>query len=145
MNVDPSSFVFRDAKTGEVIYRGKGIIIDYDNLTKKAVVYLHRQLWNFIADHSEIKKRCVGKPEAFQFFMWPRVKNYCWCCEYAEKNGKTCASCPINWSDNIDFYNLQCQNGRYGLYYLWMHACLRDDYKSAAKLAREIANLPERN
>lgn len=110
-------------------------------LTKAEAVANHRKMWNWIADETQRRGEKVKKIRYFKEMGiedWPLYE--CYCCEYASQqcdinSGVLCEHCPIEWP-----------NGR---------RCVEDDAPydkwcsavcpvKAAKLAREIAALPER-
>ena len=70
-----------------------------------------------------------------------RVKNNCFCCEYINC---VCVFCPIKWESKVE--NYMCideykENDSEGIYSI---CCDETDWREQAKLARKIANLPER-
>lgn len=122
---------------------------DFDNLTKEQTIYLHRKLWNTIADEIMEWKRPVEKCEIFRLYEWPEVQADCWCCEYDNLFPGPCCNCPIDWGtfarvcdwvgspykkwkDQMDIYRMRRVKPT------------REDLKKLSKCAREIANLPER-
>lgn len=119
-----------------------------EHLTKEKAIKLHRQLWNYIADESERTGQMVSKSYAFYHFGWGyNVKALCWCCEYCNS---ICSNCPVDWDAN------SCTGTRspYDRWHDMQELCLVYDGQNAdlykkylklyIKLAREIANLPER-
>ena len=109
-------------------------------LTKKESVELHRKLWNWVADETlRLKRKVYGN----EYFEKMRISTedvpccHCYCCEYDElyNPDKNCYYCPIKWGDD----NEKCGNNMH--YKLWSTS---EDYKEAAKYARKIANMPER-
>lgn len=103
-----------------------------EKLTKEEAIKWHRLMWNWIADETLRLKQKVRKHNAMEHFHWEPIEMSCWCCEYDgqfEKEG--CINCPVQWP-----------GGSCGKLYLrW---CCTYDYKKAADLAYQIANLPER-
>lgn len=108
-------------------------------LTKKQALIEHRKLWNWLADESLKQKRKVIKEEYFTEFSDDYddipISN-CWCCEYAKAS---CKKCPIRWDGTNQ---TRCRNLS-SPYRKWL-GTPNNDYEMAAKLARKIANLPER-
>ena len=98
---------------------------------------LHKRLWNWIADKTLELKRKVGKEEYFEAMGIPAEEipeNECYACE---KCNVRCSNCPIDWSPTkLCFFSES-------IYKDW-RSCPDTDYETAAKLAREIANLPWR-
>lgn len=108
----------------------------------KKAIENHRKMWNWIADETEKQKRAVDKWE-YYFAMKIFSKNIpfenCYCCEYTIINQRdSCNNCIVKWTDG------GCMKTENSEYRKWVNAKFRGDYKQAAKLARIIANLPER-
>lgn len=113
-------------------------------LTKDEAIANHRKMWNWIAEET-LKQKC--KVEKWEYFKSHRITDIplreCYCCEYAfNGNYSDCEKCPIEWGgkhgsctgrDSVDDIR--------GLYALWLQ---EPDYIKAAKLAKKIAELPER-
>ena len=117
-------------------------------LTREEAIANHRKMWNWIADETERLKRVVLKPEYFKEHNIshnevPRFS--CYCCGFDLHcwSLPLCGACPIIWGVNTEMY--ACLNEK-SPYKKWNIVVKRysDDWESAAKLAREIANLPER-
>lgn len=127
--------------------------IDFEHLTKEQALYLHRKLWNAIADKTLEFGRPVEKWEIFWMYEWPRVTANCWCCEYSRQQYlidriKPCDRCPINWGGK----GKACQSNG-SPYDKWnMKICLwsgkkkfsKSEIEEFADLAKQIANLPEK-
>ena len=105
-------------------------------------------MWNWIAYETLKRERFVTKHEAIEHFGWndSKMDNGCWCCTYVCRTCKdrTCKdNSPIRWPGDTccdDF-----SRGIIGLYSKWCIAMRRSsNYKEAADLAYQIANLPER-
>lgn len=156
----------RDAHTGEVLWIGAGrieqptassvAIDEYDALMRRLYLRLHRKLWNWIADETERTHKCVDKWDAFKHFGWNvSIDSQCWACRYMRWRRKydpfveNCYDhCLLDWGVNErtgkkvacidnDIYNQT-------IYEIWRHYAYRYDWERAAKAARIIANLPER-
>lgn len=122
---------------------------DFEHLTKEQALYLHRKLWNTLADKILEWKRPVEKWEIFDLYGWPEAQADCWCCEYGEQIKPACRHCPIKWV-NGEFNNCRCFDSPYKKWEWQMtinrgrkpfeYLCLDE----LAGYAREIANLPER-
>lgn len=107
-------------------------------LTKKLAVALHRKLWNWIADETE-KQQCYVQKREYPSFKRLLILNKCWCCEYTQGD---CEKCPIIWHVKKKFLGrCQCASAEYGE---WGDAVDAGDWREAARLARIIAELPER-
>lgn len=119
-------------------------------LTREQAIIEFRKMWNWIADETEKRQKVVDKQTYFRENYLEIVNSACWCCEYGSQAvmndlvDKGCDACPIDFGDH-----------REGI---WESPCIRDsspfdgwiisvwlkNWKSAAKYARQIANLPER-
>ena len=110
-------------------------------LTKSEAIANHRKMWNWIADET-LKRKCkVRKREYFETHGLTDVpRNVCYCCEYS--CDESCSDCPIEWGGEYGTCESKDNKGdRKGLYTLWYDEY---DYIKAAELARQIAELPER-
>lgn len=127
-------------------------------LTKEEAIKRHRMMWNWIAEETLRQHRIVTEDDAIDHFNWDYISLHCWCCEYALKRlrkalsqgpfiGNKCIFCPIKWSETDSF----CV-GVLSPYREWKRVIDKldpfvDDWydmQDAARFAREIANLPER-
>lgn len=109
-------------------------------LTKEQAIREHRKMWHWIAGETERRQEKVYKEEYFNtFFPAEDIKNGCFCCEYDSQFRGCCVHCPLEWEPNEE--NMCCEYFYYSLYLLW--ACI-NEYHEAAALARQIAELPER-
>lgn len=108
-------------------------------LTKNLAIWLHRKLWNWIADETRRKKRKVDKDE-YPLFKIFHITSYCWCCEYARRKNKIvrCKECPIDWG-----YRNAGETCIRNLYGKWRETD-KADFIRASILAKMIAELPER-
>lgn len=124
-------------------------------LTKAEAIANHRKMWNWIADETLRRKRCVTKFEYFGAFGITNIPiSRCYCCEYDYSVSKItmaqCTNCPILWNNSERIMSDKCLHKYFkgddqGLFSMWRNAIHIDyDYKEAAELARQIANLPER-
>lgn len=100
-------------------------------LTKAQAIANHRTMWNWIAQTSIQKQRCVEKYEAFAHFGWGPVKCLCWCCEYGDRINELnmCLRCPITHC--LPYFEP------------WRGACDDNDYIAAARYAYQLAELHE--
>lgn len=123
---------------------------DFKHLTKEQALYLHRKLWNTLADKILERKRPVEKWEIFNLYGWPEVLANCWCCEYCEQFKSACKHCPMKWT-NGEINNCRCFDSPYKKWEQRMND-LRGrkqyvrywEFNELADYARKIANLPER-
>ena len=121
-------------------------------LTREEAIANHRKMWNWIADETERRKVPVLKHEYFNFVGLAHIHNSCFCCEYTRNKAYKvdCSFCPIDFDSKASFY--MCERKYFafdykGIYALWVDKVSEKenfDWQNAAKLAREIANLPER-
>ena len=110
----------------------------------------HSEMWNWIAEQSERNKSGVCKSEYFSTFgIDEKPLYFCWCCEFVSgvqnlignpSVGVGCELCPVkDWEEkNSGSLHPPCARGLYGT---WLKSVNEMDYKKAAKIAREIANL----
>lgn len=111
-------------------------------MTKQKAIANHRKMWRWIADETERREYAVDKSDYFDIMGIPEVNiplQNCYCCEYDGNVGDgDCASCPIKWPTGV------CYDG--GLYSQWAKALShnRRDWLTTAALARQIAELPEK-
>ena len=135
-------------------------------LTKEEAIREHRKMWNWIADQYEqgyadsvmyLKTRYL---EQYEHGKWCYITNKCFCCRYdttkraeIDCRGRRCCCCPIQWKSNVnqymccDHFEIGDELGLYSYLCILSDQSMADhmaDHKELAKLAREIANLPER-
>lgn len=143
--------------------------MDINNLTKEQAIAEHRKMWNWIADRLEehhpgydiymYKMKYIKEN-----FPDNNIRHNCFCCQYAAQemdyDGNFCINCPLVWGTEADTDEFFCEQGNCDIpvedlflfdsdeeYGLWSYAQrLTKDlcYDEAAKVARQIANLPER-
>ena len=105
------------------------------NLSREQAIAEHRKMWNWIADMTEKLNRKIEKDE---YFTEMEINNVpyleCYCCEFKRYNPNCCNECCIiDWGKDkgcMDSY-----------YRKWGPT---NDWQEAARLARIIAELPER-
>lgn len=114
-------------------------------LTKERAITLHRRMWWWIGLKTLKEKRCVEKNEWFERFGLERVTCGCYCCKYSVDKAyelfvyPVCDNCPIDWG------GIGCEGEKeQGLFSLWCGAFKDGNWQEAAKLALQIAELPER-
>lgn len=113
-------------------------------LTKEQVISEHRKMWNWIADKIEEREKSQEIAELKAKYCEENgfiLRHNCFCCEYAESN---CNYCPVEWDSGLEdcMCEQKCEcNDDEGLY---ARCCLVEDLEEQVKLARQIANLPER-
>ena len=118
-------------------------------LTREEAIANHRKMWNWIADETERRQAIVSKSDYLHNTLWRDILNECFCCEYSyqESGCESCAYCPLDWGNNQKSFmceNIRSYNGLKGLHAAWVNFAKKDDWRNAAKIARKIANLPER-
>lgn len=125
------------------------------NLTREQAITKHRQMWNWIADKTLIRKRRITKQEYFNENLGENEEQplvNCYACQYsAEQSGiisfsdNICQFCPIDWNSNA--HCLMCLYSDDSLsdnvFTLWQNTII-GNWENAAELARQIAELPER-
>lgn len=112
-------------------------------ITREEAIRRHRLMWNWIADETERRGDPVHKRAAFKHFCWDKndAQSTCWACTFAEVRAVSsgCHRCPLVWTGGY------CANDdENGLYDQWQDAYWNRETKTAADLARQIANLPEK-
>lgn len=127
-------------------------------MTKEEAIINHRKLWNEVADMLDRGERYdhvdVLKRQALNNIDEENdIHNNCYCCEYAKND---CRKCPVIWN-NERYYDHMCETGYDDIFddlydvkdkSEWANFLIlikQKDYDTAAEIAREIANLPERS
>lgn len=112
-------------------------------ITKREAIIRHKNKWNWIADETLKRGRKVEIKEYFDTFYGPfdRIPhNNSYCCDYAywkaNNNESICNVCPIEWKGET----CPRPNSLRRKY----RDCASYDYLLAAQIAKEIAELPER-
>ena len=125
----------------------------------------HRKMWNWIADAYESGRVSPVRELKHEYLNMTGNKNIlvdCFLCDYAGPSDVMCNSnyafdctkCPLDWGtpDNssvtegfcVDRLYYDDEEGLYGQLLQLTYANTTYRCKDAAKLARQIANLPER-
>ena len=114
-------------------------------LTREEAISEHRKMWNWIADRIEEEKEYQDiedlKIEYCDREGFDDIENNCFCCEYTNC---VCEFCPIEWESEAGDYMCLDQYKEKDCKGLYMLCFDELDWKEQAKLARKIANLPER-
>ena len=143
--------------------------MDINNLTKEQAIAEHRKMWNWIADrledHNDPGYDIFTYKAMYMKENFPDdyIQHNCFCCQYAvqenNNNSLTCINCPLIWGTEDNTDEFFCEQGNrdvpfediylfgekgYGLWNYAQYLTKNHDYKEAAKIARQIANLPER-
>lgn len=103
-------------------------------------------MWSWIADNQE-KMEIYGdgmKDKYISLYEKRKPLKSCYLCDYVDREYLDCDQCPIDWGNNsyqpcLDYDDKEGYN--HGLFSRWKR---ETNLHEAAKLAREIANLPER-
>ena len=133
-------------------------------MTKQEAIAAHRKMWRWIADETERREEIVREEDYFaeMGLEASNIMNLCFCCQYAEDrqmisndiNKYMCDYCPVLWGTESRAKIFFCQGSEYddgGLYMAWVEAISKQKssaapewVRKAAALARQIAELPER-
>lgn len=103
-------------------------------MTRQEAIENHKKMWNWIADETIKQNRKVFKNEYLRINSYEHmfILHRCFLCEYTQNQ---CCICPILWG------SYDCYSSELSLYRRWR---VEKDVIECAKLANEIANLPER-
>ena len=107
-------------------------------MTREEAISKHRKMWRWLAENpGKLKEDYLEEfdPEAAARSM-PNIS--CpYICEYVfdDTSPEDCFECPLEWPDGFCVDPGPCNE--------WEAAIARKDYVTAAKLARQIAELPE--
>lgn len=104
-------------------------------------------MWRWIYRQTLKRKRKVTREEYFsKNKIEEKVFNNCYCCEFAfGTDCSACRACPLNWGSYAE--TKKCvdkfeRNDHKGLLAKWNSTV---NWRNAAKLAKQIATLPERD
>lgn len=106
-------------------------------LTRQQAVKAFRDMWTWIANKSVEKRVAALKTEYFEEHGLSPISCDCYLCEYIKQVRGTCDDCPIIFGEGV-----KC-NSPESPFQKWCDADIHD-YKRAAKLALQIAQLPEK-
>ena len=128
-------------------------------MTKQEAVENHRKMWNWIANQiekdEELKDVIDLKQKYCEIYNHYLLHN-CFCCEYCNSFFYLdCSKCPVEWPSTAsnfmcEFKDIESEKND-GCDGLWIEcANMLDEpeyytWEEQAELARQIANLPERN
>lgn len=124
-------------------------------LTKEKAIEEHRKMWNWIADELEKPETRNQKETVHDLKVRYRnandlnLRNDCWCCEYDDQFADDpCMNCPLLWGteDMADGYYCEYETHP-NIDGLWWHAnqlSSDGEYDGASIVARQVANLPEK-
>lgn len=124
-------------------------------LTKEKAIEEHRKMWNWIANellkpetqtHNlsvyDLKTKYCNKHGV-------NILHNCWCCEYDYQFADdTCMNCPLIWGTESELEDYFCEGDMdktiEGLWSIADEHSNHGEYEGASKLARQIANLLEK-
>lgn len=113
------------------------------NFTRDEAVKKHRIMWNWIAQTCIQEQRKVMDYEAYYHFEWYDICGVDPLCNY-NIDDSSCDNCPMIWPDGVCI-SYEIKNKKTfkitGLIHLYQSA---KDYVEAARIAYQIADLPER-
>lgn len=114
-------------------------------LTREEAIANFREHWNWQSKHPKVDK------EDAPMVRGKRLTFDCFLCDYALQPDLTqivnCNKCPIQWPSMAKTFMCEDSNDENrndGLWLQWKDAHYRKDYKSSTAIAKQIANLPER-
>ena len=117
-----------------------------EDLTREEAIRRHRTMWNWLADQAEKNGELYCKISAVAA-LWPDEDwgpcAFCWACEI---HGGVCEDgkgCVLVWP-NGRCASTRNKEGEGYLYTDWHYAEAMGDVGEYVRLARIIANLPER-
>lgn len=108
-------------------------------LTKQQAIEGHRKMWNWIADEIESRKNVCVIHALKAFYCNANhlfLRHNCFCCEYSINGNYSCDKCPVDW-----IKTKYCTDVEMSLYEAILFT---EQWKEQADLARQIANLPEK-
>ena len=123
-------------------------------LTKQQAIQEHRKMWNWIADRYKAGEKHYIRElkKLYIHIAYPgeSLLSDCFCCESVLE--ESCSSCPLIWGETEDatceYSNAwdYMQGKTTGIYAQLRMLTIRKDFDNleAECLARQIANLPER-
>lgn len=118
-------------------------------LTREQAITEHRKMWRWIAE--QYKNECDLSPHQLKkIYLLKKgyddsflIQSCCFLCEYTREGHRGCDNCPLIWGTIGDC--MGTSNEHRGLYGQLIDCYLnREDMKKCAKLARKIAELPEK-
>lgn len=117
------------------------------SLTREEAIAEHRKMWRWIAEEIEKRKILLGiwyikKIYLAQNRFIEPIKNDCFLCGYASR----CEECPLDWGRVKK--GLPCEGDIWSdneeNYGLWWKCQSAKTWQEQAAIARQIAELPER-
>ena len=116
-----------------------------DELTREEAIRRHRTMWNWLADQAEKTGEFYFKSSAVAA-LWPDEDwdpcALCWACEIHDGVCRDGKGCVLVWPNGRCISTGKEEEGY--LYTDWYYAKAMGDVGEYVRLARIIANLPER-
>lgn len=124
-------------------------------LTKQKAIEEHRKMWNWIAEQYEngsMESAYDLKERYCRTHGYYHMEHECFCCEYDKQVGTKeddyCKYCPLIWGTEKETTSYYCECYNTGLWSrIWegtVYKTMNIGRDEAVKLAKQIANLPER-
>ena len=123
-------------------------------LSREEAIENHRKMWKWIAEETLKREKIVCKEEYLEeYFPNEDICYDCFCCEYGKQKTNSeenieenirCKFCPLDWGS--DCSTAQCMDKSYYNDNSNLFALLAkiSNWKEAAELAKQIAELRER-
>ena len=120
-------------------------------LTREQVIAEHRKMWRWIAEQYE-KEYDIDPYQLKKIYFsgnwyddpFLMIQSCCFLCDYVKELGDgRCNNCPLVWGTTGN-YCMGTSGEHRGLYGQLMDCYLNRDIEKCAKLARQIADLPEK-
>lgn len=116
-------------------------------LTREQAITEHRKMWRWIAEQYENEYDIDPYQLKKIYFLKngyddSSIRSRCFLCEYVKELYGGCKNCPLIWGIIKDCMGTSDEHR--GLYGKLMDCYLNRDIEGCAKLARQIAELPEK-
>ena len=106
-------------------------------MLREKAIEEHRKMWHWLAENPGSSKLTYLRIH----YGGAKLFNDCFLCQYAAENCgaymNMCDCCPLEWPGD------KCTEGGDGLYVSWLNVWTVRDYEQTAKIALQIAELPE--
>lgn len=119
-------------------------------LTREQAIAEHRKMWRWIAEETEKQKQRVRKQEylvkhGYYDYLGNIPLNDCFLCDYTFQEGlPDCSLCLLDWDSEQEDYMCERKSENEDGYYCKWYSTSDNNWQRAAKLAKIIAELPER-
>ena len=130
-------------------------------LTKKRAIEEHRKMWNWIAEqyenetdillelHNVDRLKSYYIDDNYMELLDIELTDNCFCCTYDGLYDGDCSHCPLEWESGDSYMPCMGRSYRASLFkivdMLTHDVSLKESFEFCGKIARKIANLPERN